>query len=131
MIGADGVKNSSRLDAAYNDTVGLTAAFNLNLLARVQRELGADLDRGAFEHLSFFNPDQERIEMHLLAAQGAQITIEDQVFYLEPGETIHTENSWKFNPKRLESLAISAHLNLEHVWRSESHTFYLALMQVS
>lgn len=130
LLGADGVKDAGRLDAAYNDASGLTAAFNLNLLTRMQTELRANLDRAAFDHLSFYNPVCQRIEMHILARRSTQIEIDGQCFKLAVGETIHTENSWKFTPDSLSVLADKAGMQMQEIWCSETHSFYLALLEV-
>ena len=130
LLGVDGVKDTARLDAAYNDAAGVTAAFNLNLLARMERELSASLDRSAFQHFSFYHPARRRIEMHLIAEHGAEISIDNQTFELKPGETIHTENSWKFDREALVKLADETGLQMRELWQSPINTFYLALLEV-
>lgn len=130
LLGLDGVKDAARLDAAYNDTAGITAAFNLNLLTRLKSEVSASLNIADFQHLSFYNPAQKRIEMHLVAPRGAYIEIDNQRFVLKPGEAIHTENSWKFDREGLSQLADEAGLQIRELWEASVNTFYLALLEV-
>lgn len=105
LLGADLVKERAILEAAYDDAAGITAAFNMNLLARMNRELEADFDLDSFRHRAFFNEAESRIEMHLesLAAQTARVAGADFTFVA--GETIHTENSRKFRIPEVEALA--------------------------
>ncbi len=130
LLGVDGVKDTARLDAAYNDSEGKTAAFNLNLLTRLKTELSALVDETAFQHLSFYNPQKKRIEMHLVAHQHTEIVIENRVFEFQPGEAIHTEDSWKFDEAALSELAEAAGLKIQQLWQSARNTFYLALLEV-
>lgn len=130
LLGVDGVKDTARLDAAYNDAANVTAAFNLNLLTRMKTELQAELDLAAFQHLAFYNPRKARIEMHLAACDGARIVIGDHAFALQPGETIHTENSWKFDEDALSRLAAETGLSIRELWCSAHNTFYLAMLEV-
>ena len=90
-------KDARRLVLAYNDAAGVTAAFNLNLLARINRELGGDFDLAGFRHEAIYNPRHGRIEMHLVSRTQQNVTIGGQRFRSEPGETIHTENSYKYS----------------------------------
>ncbi|MDX8386772.1 MAG: L-histidine N(alpha)-methyltransferase, partial [Gallionella sp.] len=96
LIGVDSKKSPEILNAAYNDASGHTAAFNLNLLGRMQRELGAELDANGFEHYAYYNADIGRIEMHLVSKHKQKILLNGDSFQFEPGETIHTENSYKY-----------------------------------
>jgi len=130
LLGADTIKDEDVLNAAYNDQQGLTAQFNLNLLARLQNELGAKLDAAAFQHHAFFNTELARIEMHLSAPNGAEIEIDGDRFALKPNETIHTENSWKFDRMRLSTLAEAAGLSVSAVWNAENDAFMTALLEV-
>ena len=130
LLGVDGVKDTARLDAAYNDANGITEAFNLNLLRRMKRELSATLDETAFRHLSFYHRARQRIEMHLVVPNGAKIAIDDHQFVLQPGETIHTENSWKFDRAVLANLADETGLSIAKLWQSPENAFYIALLEV-
>lgn len=96
IVGVDLVKDIETLTAAYNDAAGVTAAFNLNLLARINRELGADFDLAAFGHQAFFNRERSRIEMHLASRRDQRVKICGRVIEFGECETIHTENSYKY-----------------------------------
>ena len=96
IVGVDLVKDRRGLHAACNDAAGVTAQFNLNLLARINRELGADFDLDAFEHHAFFNRELSRIEMHLASTRRQKARVCGMTFEFRAGETIHTENSYKY-----------------------------------
>ena len=108
LIGADQRKALSVLIPAYDDPEGVTAAFNLNLLARVNRELGADFDLGLWRHEARWNEGESRIEMHLVSAAEQTATVAGETFRFAPGETIHTEISTKYGPGDLAALASGA-----------------------
>jgi len=108
IVGVDLVKDPATLHAAYNDRDGVTATFNLNLLARINRELGADFDLGQFEHRAFYEPQRQRIEMHLVSRKQQKVSINGKTFEFESGETIHTENSYKYTPEGFAALAQQA-----------------------
>ena len=105
IIGVDLVKEVSILHAAYNDGAGLTAKFNLNLLARVNRELDGDFDLEAFEHRAFYNSERHRIEMHLASKKRQKVRVCGRVIDFRAGETIHTENSYKYSIESFGALA--------------------------
>ena len=105
LIGVDLVKDPAELHAAYNDAAGVTAAFNLNLLARANRELGADFDPGAWWHAAFYHPGLRRIEMHLVARRRQVVRVAGEVFEFDEGESLHTENSYKYSVEAFRSLA--------------------------
>jgi L-histidine N-alpha-methyltransferase len=105
VVGIDLVKDEETLNRAYNDAEGVTARFNLNLLARMNRELGADFDIAAFRHDAFFNREKSRIEMHLASTQRQTVRINGAVIDFGAGETIHTENSYKYTVKSFRALA--------------------------
>ncbi len=96
LIGVDLKKDPQILDAAYNDAAGVTAAFNRNILVRINRELGADFDLTQFEHRAFYNSTAGRVEMHLVSQRDQRVRIACNVFNFAAGETIHTENSYKY-----------------------------------
>jgi L-histidine Nalpha-methyltransferase len=108
IVGVDLPKDRAVLNAAYNDAQGVTAAFNLNVLARANRELGTDFDLSAFEHRAFFNVHLSRIEMHLVSARDQKVQIGRTSIAFAAGETIHTENSYKYSPDRFIALAREA-----------------------
>lgn len=129
LIGVDLKKDEALLHAAYNDTQGVTAAFNLNLLVRINRELGADFDLAAFRHRAFYNRDAGRIEMHLLSERSQRVTIAGRTFAFRAGETIHTENSYKYSVEEFRTLARAAGFESERVWIDGQQLFsihYLA-----
>jgi dimethylhistidine N-methyltransferase len=105
VIGVDLVKASDVLHRAYNDAAGVTAEFNLNLLARINRELGADFDLAAFEHLAFYNSARSRIEMHLASTKRQIVRVNGTTIEFQAGETIHTENSYKYTIDSFQGLA--------------------------
>jgi L-histidine Nalpha-methyltransferase len=130
LVGVDMVKDITILEAAYNDLSGVTAEFNLNLLRRINRELNADFDLSAFRHLAFFNPAKSRVEMHLESLQDQTVTIRaiDKQFSFVKGETIHTENSYKYSDNALRMLFRDSGLNLTEQWTDEKRYFTVNLL---
>lgn len=108
VIGVDLVKAEDILYCAYNDSAGVTAEFNLNLLARINRELGANFDLAAFEHRAFYNSEQSRIEMHLASTRRQKVRVKGTIIEFQEGETIHTENSYKYTIDSFQALARAA-----------------------
>jgi dimethylhistidine N-methyltransferase len=130
LVGVDLKKDPARLDAAYNDSRGITAAFNLNLLARINRELGADFDLSAFRHRAFYDEVVGRIEMHLVSVKAQTATIGGRAFTFREGETIHTENSYKYAVREFQELARSTGLTPLQCWMDSGELFgvhYLAV----
>jgi dimethylhistidine N-methyltransferase len=123
LLGADLVKDPAVLHAAYNDAQGVTAAFNLNLLARANRELEADFDLRQFAHYAFYNAPVQRIEMHLVSRRRQAVHLEGQRFEFEEGEALHTENSHKFTIEGLRSLAARAGFTPGPVWTDPKRLF--------
>ena len=105
VIGVDLEKNERVLYDAYNDAAGVTARFNLNVLHRINRELGGDFDIGAFVHRAIYNRDRHRIEMHLISKKALTAQVLGKKFSFRPGESIHTENSYKYSLERFTALA--------------------------
>lgn len=128
LLGADLIKDRATLEAAYDDALGVTARFNLNLLERANRELGANFDLGGFEHRAVWNDASARIEMHLVARKAQTVTIDGHEFHFAKGETIHTESSYKFDENRLESLAYAGGWSIAKLWVAPEHPFALALL---
>lgn len=128
VLGADLVKDEAVLHAAYNDRAGVTADFNLNLLARINRELGADFDLCAFHHAAIWNSAESRIEMHLVSDMAQKVCVNGQSFRFRKGETIHTENSYKFTPDRLTELVEDANWSVRHLWTDAEFPFAIALL---
>ena len=129
LIGADLVKNPATLHAAYNDSRKVTAAFNLNLLARANRELGADFELDNFEHHAFYNVPLKRIEMHLVSKRDQSVNLAGQRFELAEGDSIHTENSHKFTVASLRDLAVQAGFTAGPVWTDDQGLFSLHWLQ--
>ena len=125
FLGADLRKPKAILEPAYYDALGVTAAFNLNLLGRINRELGGHFNLAAFSHLAFFNEQQSRIEMHIVSrdAQSVRIDALDLDVAFEAGETIHTENSYKYDDAALEEIAMSAGFVIERQWTDSNRWF--------
>ena len=105
IIGVDLIKDADILNAAYDDAAGITAKFNLNLLTRINRELGANFDPAAFSHHAFYNAERHRIEMHLASKKRQNVKVAGRVIDLRLGETIHTENSYKYSVESFLALA--------------------------
>ncbi len=131
LLGADLVKSIERLEAAYNDAAGITAAFNRNLLHVVNRELDADFDPAAFDHLAFYNRRRAQIEMHLRAQTAQRVTIRRLGLTVEfrAGETLHTEISRKFTRRRLGSMCRSAGFEPRRWYATPDGSFGLILAQ--
>jgi uncharacterized SAM-dependent methyltransferase len=123
LIGVDLKKDVAILEAAYNDAGGLTAAFNLNLLVRINRELGADFVPEAFAHQAFYDPDHGRVEMHLVSLEDQRVRIDGRRFDFRRGETLHTEDSYKYTVEEFSELATRAGFQLEAVWMDERAWF--------
>ena len=125
LIGVDLKKDANVLHAAYNDAKGVTAAFNLNLLARINRELGGDFNLRRFRHYAFYNPAPGRIEMHLVSLAPQTVNVGNHRFAFEAGESIHTENSYKYSVEGFRALAASAGFSGEKLWLDAKGLFAL------
>lgn len=123
LIGLDTRKNQRLLEAAYDDADGVTAAFNLNLLHRINRELDGDIPVEAFEHQAIWHEGHGRIEMHLAAARDMNFTISGKGFSMRAGETIHTENSYKYTPAEASMLARASHWDPVAAWTDADGLF--------
>ena len=124
VIGLDLLKDERRLLAAYDDSLGITAQFNKNLLERINRELDADFDSTHdFEHLALFNREHKRIEMHLRAIRDLTVTIAGHVIRFKRGETIHTENSHKYSLATIEHMAQAVNLQIDDSWTDHNQDF--------
>ena len=116
LLGVDLKKDRATLEAAYNDSRGVTAAFNLNLLHRVNRELEADFDVSAFRHQAFYNETLGRIEMHLVSRTAQTVRLNGTAIEFAEGETIHTENSYKYSIEEMRLMACRAGFRPAEVW---------------
>ena len=130
LIGADLKKDRDVLNAAYNDRGGITAAFNLNILRRINRELSGDFDLGAFEHMATYNEKESRIEMYLVSLKAQVVRIGTYAFEFSAGETTCTEYSYKFALDDFKTLAASAGYACRAAWtdpKAYFGVFYLTL----
>jgi dimethylhistidine N-methyltransferase len=123
LIGADLVKETATLEAAYNDSQGVTAAFNLNLLRRINRELGADFDLDTFEHQAVYNAPAGRIEMYLVSRRAQEVHIDGHRFGFSKGEHILTEYSHKYELEGFAEMVTSAGFKVEQVWTDPKQQF--------
>jgi dimethylhistidine N-methyltransferase len=123
LVGVDLKKDPAVLHRAYNDGDGVTAAFNLNLLARINAELGADVRLDAFEHYAFFNPVEGRVEMHLVSLADQPVHVDGITVDFSRGESIWTESSYKYSLDEFASLAAATGFRAERVWTDEREWF--------
>lgn len=123
LIGVDLLKDPTVLEAAYDDPIGVTAAFNLNLLARINRELGADIDVRRFRHVARFDETEGRVQMHLESTVQQRARVGAHTFSFAHGEQLHTENSYKYSVEGFAALAARAGWSLAHAWTDERRWF--------
>jgi dimethylhistidine N-methyltransferase len=123
LIGVDLKKDTEILDAAYNDRAGVTAAFNLNLLDRVNRELDGDLDLDRFEHVAFYNVVEGRVEIYIRSLVNQHAKISGRPFYFVVGELIHTEYSYKYSVEEFRGLAARAGFRPVDTWIDPAELF--------
>lgn len=129
LIGVDTKKSPDILHNAYNDSGGITAKFNLNMLHRINRELGSNIRTENFEHYAFYDLTQGRIEMHLVSLVEQQFTLANHLITLAQGESIHTESSYKYNQQDFSSLATQSGWQIEQSWLAEQGMFSMYLLQ--
>ncbi len=123
LIGVDLKKDPDVLHRAYNDRQGVTAAFNLNLLERINRELNCDFQVEWFQHYAFYNPWEGRVEMHLVSLRDQTVWLDNVAIPFAKGESIWTESSYKFNLDEFQQMAAAAGFKVEHVWTDERQWF--------
>ena len=131
LIGIDLQKDVSTIEAAYNDREGVTAEFNLNLLARINRELDADFDLDGFTHLAPYDQQANRIEMHLVSQRDQTVRVADEPIQFRRGESICTEHSHKYTIEGFAEMAARAGLALEKVWTDASRYFAVLYFSVT
>src|SRR5260221_535328 len=119
LIGVDLKKDRAILERAYNDRAGLNAAFNLNLLERVNRELGGDIDTARFEHLAFYDEEKGRMELYLKSLADQTALVAGSPVHFAEGELIHTENSYKYAIPEFRALALRAGFRAIHTWTDQ------------
>jgi L-histidine N-alpha-methyltransferase len=131
LVGLDLEKDKKILDKAYNDKKGVTAEFNLNILSRINKELGGEFKLSTFEHKSFYNIHKHRIEMHLVSKLDQLIRIGSigKTFYFKKGETIHTENSYKYSQNRVKKLVKDAGLEIIKAFTDPKKQYTLILLK--
>lgn len=133
LLGTDLVKPVSQMLPAYDDPAGVTAAFNVNLLGRINRELGGDFDLRRFAHQAIYDEDEQRIEMHLRAREAHDVHIEKAAIeiHFDPGETIWTESSYKYTPEEVDRMAKATGFRTERQWIDEEWPFAESLLVAS
>lgn len=133
LVGFDLQKDESVLNAAYNDKAGITAKFNLNLLARINRELGGNFELEKFEHCAYYSHERHRVEMHLVSKTDQRLYIGalGKTFVFRKGESIHTENSYKYNLSQIAALAEDCGFTVEKNFTDKERWFDLALLSPS
>ncbi len=131
LLGLDLVKSQQTLEAAYDDTQGITAAFNKNLLTRINRELDADFDLAQFAHAALYHADRSRVEMHLVSKRAQSVSIKAlrRTFLFREGETIHTENSYKYTRDSIAFLCEQADLAIQEIGMDSGQGFAVALIR--
>jgi len=129
LLGVDLVKDAAVLELAYDDPQGVTAAFNRNVLVRINRELGADFAPDAFEHKAVYASDAGRVEMHLVAGTDQRVSVAGERFRFRAGESIHTENAYKYTIQGAEALARSAGFALVESWNDARDWFAVLLLR--
>jgi dimethylhistidine N-methyltransferase len=130
FLGADLRKSPAILEPAYDDPLGVTAAFNRNLLARINRELGGTFDLAAFTHRAFYNQSEGRIEMHLVSMKAQRVLIDGYEVAFGEGEAIHTENSYKYDEESLNTLAEAGGFTINRRW-CDSKGYFADLLMVA
>jgi dimethylhistidine N-methyltransferase len=130
LIGFDLDKDESIVHPAYNDSRGVTAAFNLNLLTRINRELDADFDLDAFTHRADYRRDRERVEMHLVSREAQTVRVGNDDFRFTAGETIHTECSYKYKRDHFERLTSKAGFTLVNEWTDPNNYFSIQYLVI-
>ena len=125
LLGADLKKDRRVLEAAYNDALGVTSAFNLNVLARINRELGGDFDLRAFKHRAFYNEEMGRVEIYIESRRAQSVSIRklDMEVRFRAGEQIHTENSYKYDLSDIAQLAAQTGFTCARTWLDSQERF--------
>lgn len=131
LVGFDLIKDVSLIESAYNDTIGITSKFNLNLLNRINKELGGDFKIENFSHKAFFNQNKKRIEMHIVSDMDQQFFISslNKKINFKKNETIHTENSYKYNQQDIERLIKRAGFSIEKEFFDKNNWYELVLLK--
>jgi dimethylhistidine N-methyltransferase len=131
ILGVDRRKDPDVLHRAYNDAAGVTAEFNRNVLAHLNRELQADFDLSQFAHVAYFNDEASRIEMHLESLRDQRVTVGGRTIAFAKGETIHTESSYKYDEPRLEALVEGSGFHIDTLYTDDDDWFWIAWLRPS
>ncbi len=131
LIGVDLEKDERVLYDAYNDAAGVTARFNLNVMVRINRELGGNFDISGFTHRSIYNRERHRIEMHLISRKAQSVRVLGHSFSFRPGETIHTESSYKYSLDRFTALARGSGWTVRQSWTDAAKMFSVHVLVAS
>ena len=131
LIGVDLKKDRATLEAAYDDAEGVTAAFNLNLLHRINRELGGTFDPDAFRHLAVWNEEASRIEAYLVSTRDQTATVDGETFHFAEGEAVHTENSHKYTVEDFARSAAESGFALRRYWIDDAGLFSVQYFEVA
>lgn len=130
LIGVDLKKDPATLHAAYNDSPGVTAKFNLNILSNINKELDANFDLNNFYHHAPYNPVLGRIELHLISKRPQTVTVAGQTFTFREGESIHTENSHKYSIEDFRELSAEAGFTLKETWTDDQRLFSVNYLEL-
>lgn len=128
LLGVDTTQDKRKLLAAYDDAAGITAQFNKNILVRVNRELHGNFNLDQFAHRAIFNSVESRVEIHLVSTQSQTVEIGGHLFVFEPGETIHTENCYKYSLESVEQLTRNSGWQVEQVWGDDAGTGFKEIL---
>ncbi|NUR34178.1 MAG: L-histidine N(alpha)-methyltransferase, partial [Gemmatimonadaceae bacterium] len=131
VLGVDRRKDRATLNAAYDDAAGVTAAFNLNMLRRLNRELGADFALERFQHRAFFTETASRVEMHLVSLEPQVVHVAGERIVFAAGETVWTESSYKYDRDALDTLVSSAGFHVGHLWTDAAKRFWVAYLEAA
>lgn len=131
LIGVDMKKDHAVLNAAYNDAAGITAAFNRNMLAHVNRLAEAEFEPDSFDHRAFYNPQAGRVEMHLVSRRAQQVGVGGETIGFAEGESIHTESSYKYSLEEFAALAGRAGFAVERTWTDAAELFSVQLLRAN
>lgn len=131
LIGVDLKKDPAKLNAAYNDSQGVTAQFNRNLLSHINREVGADFEVSSFRHRAFYDERAGRIEMHLVSRRDQTVTVAGEAIHFDEGESIHTEDSYKYSIEEFRQLARESGFRPQKVWTDAAGLFSVHYMTVA
>lgn len=129
LIGVDLAKDAALIEPAYNDSQGVTARFNCNMLAHLNRRFGADFDPRAFAHRAFYNATEQRVEMHLVSEREQDVHLGGRTIHFDEGESVHTESSYKYSDERFAALAQEGGFRLVKTWKDPEELFSVRYLE--